>query len=181
MRKEMLKKIVPGILLISFVVAVIVVIGSKPDSNDMDKQVQITLERLFSCTLQQAEELDAAIFPTEAGTPDGSIGIVPAPDTIAEYFTALFKDCMIEECINDLIANRTFSRCASLAQEYDSDISMNGLELIKRPSVEGLYTFSAKLQTSAGNSVAVAFGTISMEKVGKDWKASKITATVNPQ
>lgn len=177
----MLKKVVPGILLIPFAIAVIVVIVGKPSINDPEKQAQSILERLFSCTLQQAEEMIAAAFPTEVGKPDGGIGIVTGPDTRAEYFTALFEDCMTEECINVLLANRVFSRSISLAQKYDSDISMTDLELVERPSMEGLYTFSANLQTSAGNSVAVAFGTISMERVGKDWKASKITATVNQQ
>lgn len=184
MKKQTLKKMVPGILLLAFVavVAVVVLIGGGTNSNAMEKQAQGTLEKLLSCTPQQAEAFGAATSPAEAGTPDGTvIDILSSPDAIAEYFTALYGDCMTEECIDDLIADRIFTRCIFLAQKYDSGISAAGLQLSERSGAEGLYSFSTDLQTSAGDSVATAFGSIAMKKIGNDWKASKITATVKQQ
>ena len=149
----------------------------------LELQAKTALNQLLSCTQQQAENFDAAVIQsvqsaTESAT-DGEIGLVQSDEKLREYLVKQFADSMTYACMEDLAMSRTFYRSIELAKGLTTDIRVSGLELIKRADQQECYNFSAKLSTPAGDEAGTARGTISMEKDGTKWKASKITLTVD--
>lgn len=144
----------------------------------MEAGARTALEKLLSCTTAQAEELEAISLPEPAG--DGTVGIAPAPDGIGEFFEDLLGDCMTEECIAGVTADRVFGRTMVLAKGHNADITVSGLELTPRGSTEGMYDFAAQLGTPVG-AVASARGSVMVEKSGEGWKASRVLVKVTEQ
>lgn len=145
----------------------------------MEAGARTALERLLTCTLDQAAEFEAAALPPgPAG--DGTIGIAPAPDGVGRFFEDLLGDCMTGEGIAGVTADRVFGRTMALAREHNADISVSGLELTPRGSTQGLYDFTARLEAPAGT-VASALGSVMMVKTGEGWKASQALVKVTEQ
>ena len=166
-------------LTLLLLVIVAVTIGCGQSSN-LEQQSKKALNQLLSCTLQQAEDFDkaaAADRDSIEAEADGEIGLVQGGDELQDYFKKRFGDSMTDECIDDLAKSRTFYRSIALTKDFGSDIEAVEIELTKRSDDQECYTFSANIKTSAGDSAAAAEGTISMEKDGKEWKASQITLT----
>lgn len=153
-----------------------VTIRYKQGKGSLESQAKTALDQLLSCTLQQAEDFDAAIIQSaaEAGT-DGETGLIQSDEKLREYLLKQFGDSMTYACMEELAMSRTFYKSVALAKSLSTDIKVSELELVKRSDQQECYDFSAKLITSAGDEAGTARGTISMEKDGTRWKASKIT------
>lgn len=177
MRKKISVGLICCIVLAALAFVIISAMGHKTDRPGPEQQAQAALTKLLSCTLQQADELDAALSPEVP--PDAGPGIQEAGSGLEEYLAAQFGDSMTEECINMLTANRTYYRSASFARQFNSDIVVDKLDVTKRSDGQSLYGVSAELKASSDDAaVATAFGTITMEKTETGWKASKIVLTV---
>ena len=135
------------------------------------------LERLYSSTLDQAEELDQAFLQSmeETTPPEGGIGMATPGDTWDNYLAQRFGDGLTDECLNTFIKNRETSRAASLAKSTGSDIQAGGVELANRSGDDGLYNFTVKLKTAAGEVAGTVTGTIHLEQQDKEWVAKNIT------
>lgn len=153
--------------------------GCRQNGSGPQQQSQAALEQLLSCTLQQADDFGTAMSAAFAETTeDCEVGLLPGNDEeLMEHLTNRFGGSMTDACIKDLAMSRSIYRSAALANEIGSDINADSVELTKRSGKEECYDFSAEIKTSAGNPVAKASGTISMEKDGDKWKASHITLT----
>lgn len=162
------------------ILAITILIGYKKGERNSEQQSQIVLNQLLSCSLQQAEDFDAAVVlsSVEAAT-DSEMGLVQSDGKLKAYLIERFGDFMTDSCIEELAMSRTFYRSITLAKKFSSDIKTGEVELKKRSGEQECYTFSVSIKTSGGNTVATAHGTISMKKDGGKWKASQITLTMN--
>ena len=135
------------------------------------------LERLYSSTLDQAEELDQAFLQSmeESTPPEGGIGMATPGDALDNYLAQRFGDGLTDECLNTFIKNRETSRAASLAKSTGSDIQAGGVELANRSGDDGLYNFTVKLKTAAGEVAGTVTGTIHLEQQDEEWVAKNIT------
>lgn len=170
------------ILILVIAVIVIAAVGYKIRGGDSKQQSEKALNQLLSCTLQQAEDFEAAAAASLASAEaeaDRKIGLTQVDDQLRDYLEIQFGDSMTEECIEDLAMNRTFYRSIALAKDFHSDIDSDKVTLTKRSGEGECYTFSAEIKTAAGNPAANANGTIFMIKDGGDWKASRITLNMS--
>lgn len=161
-------------------VIVVITIRYKQGGGNLEHQAKTALNQLISCTLQQAEEFDAAIIQsaTEA-VADSETGLIQSDEKLRDYLEKRFGNSMTNACIEELAMSRTFYKSIALAKSLNIDIKASEIELTKRSDQQECYNFSTEIKTSAGDGVATAWGTISMEKDGTKWKASKITLTVD--
>ena len=168
--------ILPVILIFAIVFAVI---GYRQGGVGAERQSRAALMKLFSCTLQQAEDFDAEFaLSSEEAMANEEIGLTQDDGRLREYFLERFGDSMTDACIETLAASRTFYKSAALAKDLNSDIHVDEVELTKSSDEPECYQFSAVIKTSAGDPAAAANGMISMEKDGAERKASRITLTM---
>lgn len=173
---KLLLYILPIVLIL---VAVIIAISYKQGGDNLELQAKTALNQLLSCTLQQAKDFDTAIIQSVAeAVTDSETGLIQNDEKLREYLKKKFGNIMTYACIEELAMRRTFYKSIALAKSLTADIEVSELELVKRSDQQECYDFSAKIITSAGDEAATARGTISMEKDGTEWKASKITLTV---
>lgn len=175
---DLLRHILPVILIL---VIAVPAAGCGQKDGSPKQRSQAALELLLSCTMEQAEDFDAAMSTAFAEpTENGGIGLTAGNDSeLMEYFAKRFDGSMTDACIEDLTMSRMIYRSAALAKDSGSDVSTDDVKLTKRPGEEECYDFSAELKTSAGNPAAKASGTVWMEKDGAEWKASHITLTLD--
>lgn len=175
---DLLRHILPVILIL--VIAVPAAGCGQKDGGPKHRS-QAALELLLSCTMEQAEDFDAAMSTAFAEPTESSgIGLTAGNDSeLVEYFAKRFDGSMTDACIEDLTMSRMIYRSAALAKDFGSDVSTDDVKLTKRPGEEECYDFSAELKTSAGDPAAKASGTVWMEKYGTEWKASHITLTLD--
>jgi hypothetical protein len=170
--------ILPVILIFAIVFAVI---GYRQGGVGAERQSRAALMKLFSCTLQQAEDFDAAAEPDRVvleSETDGETGLIQDNQKLLEnYFMEQFHDVMTDTCIEELVRNRTFYRSIALAKQFNSDMEAGEIELVQRAGEQECYTFSAEIKTIEGDLAAAVTGIISMEKDEGRWKASHITLT----
>lgn len=180
MKKKRSVKLFCYILLVGLILlAVGIAIRYTHRKSSLELQAKTALSQLLSCTQQQAEDFDAAIIQSAAeAVTDGETGLVQSDEKLREYLVNRFADSMTTACVEDLAMSRTFYISVALAKDLTTDISVSELSLTKRSDQQECYNFSAKLLSSAGDEVGTASGTISMEKDGAKWKASKITLTI---
>ena len=101
-------------------------------------------------------------------------GLVQVDDGgFAAFYQAQFGDCMTQQCLEKLLANRLPTRIASLSGQPA------GLTLQKRSGADHCYDFSADLQAADGTTTASVTGTITMVKEDGAWKASDLTLNLN--
>ena len=107
-------------------------------------------------------------------------GLTPEPLILAvddggfaAFYQAQFGDCMTQQCLEKLLANRLPTRIASLSGQPA------GLTLQKRSGADHCYDFSADLQAADGTTTASVTGTITMVKEDGAWKASDLTLNLN--
>lgn len=172
-----LRLIPAGILALAVTVSAM---GCGQSDADPKQRSQAALEQLLSCTLQQAEEFDAAMEEASIdAAADNSVGLYPDDGILRDYLIKYYGNSMTDACIEDLAMNRLIYRSTALTKDLCSDLEAREIELTKRAVEQECYDFSAELKTSAGEPAAKASGTISMEKDGDEWKASYITLTVD--
>lgn len=181
--KENVKKNICKVTLIVLILGIAAAaIGCKQSQGDMEKQSQTALKRLLSCSMEESDDFDEMAEEAKIsmeGEDDNEIGLTEGNGELKDYLLKQFGDSMTEACIENLAMNRAFYQSIALAKQFSSDIEAGEAELTKRSDEKECYSFSVEIKTSAGDLVADAEGTISMEKDGKNWKASKITLTMN--
>ncbi|MCI8583455.1 MAG: hypothetical protein HFH13_10035 [Dorea sp.] len=143
----------------------------------MERQSRAALKKLLSCTLQQAEDFDAAAETTQAvmesAAADGA-GLIQ-DDKLQDYLIEQFSDSMTGACIEELAMNRTFYQSIALVKQFNSAIEVSEIELVQCAGEQKDYSFSAELKTSAGGFVDLAMTCInSVTEQSQKWTLKKI-------
>lgn len=174
---KLLRQVLPVVLAL---VTAAAAAGCGKGGSNAEQRSQLALEQLLSCTLQQAEEFDAAMardFTEDAA--DVGAGLVQDDGRLRDYLAERFGDSMTDACIEDLTMSRAIYRSAALSKRLNSDVSAGEATLTKCSDDQERYNFSAELISSSGDPAAAVSGTILMEKDGAGWKASRITLTMD--
>ena len=163
MKSETFRKQALSLIVFFVAVAAVFFVASRLRGNPAEKQAQTLLTQLLSSS-------DAVEPATDDSYTASEPGLVQVDDGgFAAFYQAQFGDCMTQQCLEKLLANRLPTRIASLSGQPA------GLTLQKRSGADHCYDFSADLQAADGTNTASVTGTITMVKEDGAWKASDLT------
>lgn len=151
-------------------------IQAQQESDGPAQRAEQALTQLLSCTVQQAEDYDAALLRAMEGAPasGGEYG-----SDILDYHTRRFGGTMTGGCIDTLVANRTLNRVIQLVQSAGSDVSVGEGTITRHTGEAEVYDFTAVIKTAAGETAATAKGIITMGQEGTVWKATRISLSLD--
>ena len=145
-----------------------------------EQSAQSALEHVLSCIVQEAADFETASeeikqAAEETGDETGIVSV----DGLETYFQGRFGDDLTEDCLNKMMADRTIAVSIKLAEQYQSDILAEDIQLTKRSGNEDMYDFEAKLGTAADSKkIASVTGVVTMEESQSSWKISNLTVKV---
>ena len=167
MKSETFRKQALSLIVFFVAVAAVFFVASRLRGDPAEKQAQTILTQLLSSSDAVEPAADDSYTASEPG-------LVQADDGgFAAFYQAQFGDCMTQQCLEKLLANRLPTRIASLSGQPA------GLTLQKRSGADHCYDFSADLQADDGATTASVTGTITMVKEDGAWKASDLTLNLN--
>ena len=163
MKSETFRKQALSLIIFFVAVAAVFFVASRLRGDPAEKQAQTILTQLLSSSDAVEPAADDSYTASEPG-------LVQVDDGgFAAFYQAQFGDCMTQQCLEKLLANRLPARIASLSGQPA------GLTLQKRSGADHRYDFSADLQAADGTTTASVTGTITMVKEDGAWKASDLT------
>lgn len=163
MKSETFRKQALSLIVFFVAVAAVFFVASRLRGDPAEKQAQTILTQLLSSSDAVEPAVDDSYTASEPG-------LVQVDDGgFAAFYQAQFGDCMTQQCLEKLLANRLPTRIASLSGQPA------GLTLQKRSGADHCYDFSADLQAADGTNTASVTGTITMVKEDGAWKASDLT------
>ena len=163
MKSETFRKQALSLIIFFVAVAAVFCVASRLRGDPAEKQAQTILTLLLSSSDAVEPAADDSYTASEPG-------LVQVDDGgFAAFYQAQFGDCMTQQCLEKLLANRLPTRIASLSGQPA------GLTLQKRSGADHCYDFSADLQAADGTTTASVTGTITMVKEDGAWKASDLT------
>ncbi len=164
MKSETFRKQALSLIIFFVAVAAVFFVASRLRGDPAEKQAQTILTLLLSSSDAVEPAADDSYTASEPG-------LVQVDDGgFAAFYQAQFGDCMTQQCLEKLLANRLPTRIASLSGQPA------GLTLQKRSGAGSCYNFSAELQTVADKTPAAQVsGTITMVKEDGRWKAAALT------
>ena len=163
MKSETFRKQALSLIVFFVAVAAVFFVASRLRGDPAEKQAQTILTQLLSSSDAVEPAADDSYAASEPG-------LVQVDDGgFAAFYQAQFGDCMTQQCLEKLLANRLPTRIASLSGQPA------GLTLQKRSGADHCYDFSADLQAADGTTTASVTGTITMVKEDGAWKASDLT------
>ena len=167
MKSETFRKQALSLIVFFVAVAAVFFVASRLRGDPAGKQAQTILTQLLSSSDAVEPAADDSYTASEPG-------LVQADDGgFMAFYQAQFGDCMTQQCLEKLLANRLPTRIASLSGQPA------GLTLQKRSGADHCYDFSADLQADDGTTTASVTGTITMVKEDGAWKASDLTLNLN--
>lgn len=144
-----------------------------------EQSAQSALEHVLSCTVQEAADFETASEEVKKAVETGNETGLVSVDGLENYFQGRFGDDLTEECMNRMMADRTIAVSIKLAEQYQSDILAEDIQLTKRSGDENMYDFEAKLVTAADSKqIASVTGVVTMEESQAVWKISNLTVKV---
>lgn len=163
MKSETFRKQALSLIVFFVAVAAVFFVASRLRGDPAEKQAQTILTQLLSSSDAVEPAADDSYTASEPG-------LVQVDDGgFAAFYQAQFGDCMTQQCLEKLLANRLPTRIASLSGQPA------GLTLQKRSGADHCYDFSADLLAADGTTTASVTGTITMVKEDGAWKASDLT------
>lgn len=166
MQSETFRKQALSLIVFFVAVAAVFFVASRLRSDPAGKQAQTILTQLLSSSDAVEPAADDSYTASEPGLVQVDDGGFMA------FYQAQFGDCMTQQCLEKLLANRLPTRIAALSGQPTN------LTLQKRSGADHCYDFSADLQANDGATTASASGTITMVQEDGAWKASDITLTL---
>ena len=163
MKSETFRKQALSLIVFFVAVAAVFFVASRLRGDPAEKQAQTILTQLLSSSDAVEPAADDSYTASEPGLVQ-----VDGGDFMA-FYQAQFGDCMTQQCLEKLLANRLPTRIAALSGQPA------GLTLQKRSGADHCYDFSADLQAADGTTTASVTGTITMVKEDGAWKASDLT------
>ena len=167
MKSETFRKQAFSLIVFFVAVAAVFFVASRLRGDPAGKQAQAILTQLLSSSDAVEPAADDSYTASEPGLVQVDDGGFMA------FYQAQFGDCMTQQCLEKLLANRLPTRITALSGQPA------GLTLQKRSGADHCYDFSADLQAADGTTTASVTGTITMVKEDGAWKASDITLTLN--
>ena len=152
MKSETFRKQALSLIVFFVAVAAVFFVASRLRGDPAEKQAQTILTQLLSSSDAVEPAADDSYTASEPGLVQ-----VDGGDFMA-FYQAQFGDCMTQQCLEKLLANRLPTRIASLSGQPA------GLTLQKRSGADHCYDFSADLQAADGTTTASVTGTITMVK-----------------
>ena len=166
MKSETFRKQALSLIVFFVAVAAVFFVTSRLRGDPAEKQAQTILTQLLSSSDAVEPAADDSYTASEPG-------LVQVDDGgFAAFYQAQFGDCMTQQCLEKLLANRLPTRIAALSGQPTN------LTLQKRSGADHCYDFSADLRADDGATTASASGTITMVQEDGAWKASDITLTL---
>ena len=162
MKSETFRKQALSLIVFFVAVAAVFFVASRLRGDPAEKQAQTILTQLLSSSDAVEPAADDSYTASEPGLVQ-----VDGGDFMA-FYQAQFGDCMTQQCLEKLLANRLPTRIASLSGQPA------GLTLQKRSGADHCYDFSADLLAADGTTTASVTGTITMVKEDGAWKASDL-------
>ena len=163
MKSETFRKQALSLIVFFVAIAAVFFVASRLRGDPAEKQAQTILTQLLSSSDAVEPAADDSYTASEPGLVQVDGG------GFAAFYQAQFGDCMTQQCLEKLLANRLPTRIASLSGQPA------GLTLQKRSGADHCYDFSADLQAADGTTTASVTGTITMVKEDGAWKASDLT------
>ena len=175
MRLKCLKNIYVGVILL---VVVMMAAGCGKSSGSSEESATAVINQFLSGTVQDANEFDsqyAEITSAETGDETEMISVAGMDD----YFQKQFGKIMTDDCIADLLADRSMIAPMKLAQQLDKDIIAQDIQLTAKSGEDDAYDFTAQLVTSDDKKlVGTAAGYVKMQSDNSNWKASALTIKI---
>lgn len=163
MKSETFRKQALSLIVFFVAIAAVFFVASRLRGDPAEKQAQTILTQLLSSSDAVEPAADDSYTASEPGLVQVDDGGFMA------FYQAQFGDCMTQQCLEKLLANRLPTRIAALSGQPA------GLTLQKRSGADHCYDFSADLQADDGATTASVTGTITMVKEDGAWKASDLT------
>lgn len=163
MKSETFRKQALSLIVFFVAVAAVFFVASRLRGDPAEKQAQTILTQLLS----SSDAVEPAVDDSAVGSEPGLVQVDDGG--FAAFYQAQFGDCMTQQCLEKLLANRLPTRIAALSGQPA------GLTLQKRSGADHCYDFSADLQAADGTTTASVTGTITMVKEDGAWKASDLT------
>ena len=163
MKSETFRKQALSLIVFFVAVAAVFFVASRLRGDPAEKQAQTILTQLLSSSDAVEPAVDDSVVGSEPGLVQVDDGGFMA------FYQAQFGDCMTQQCLEKLLANRLPTRIAALSGQPA------GLTLQKRSGADHCYDLSADLQAADGTTTASVTGTITMVKEDGAWKASDLT------
>ena len=167
MKSETFRKQALSLIVFFVAVAAVFFVASRLRGDPAGKQAQTILTQLLSSSDAVEPAADDSYTASEPGLVQVDDGGFMA------FYQAQFGDCMTQQCLEKLLANRLPTRITALSGQPA------GLTLQKRSGADHCYDFSADLQAADGTTTASVTGTITMVKEDGAWKASDLTLNLN--
>lgn len=163
MKFETFRKQALSLIVFFVAVAAVFFVASRLRGDPAEKQAQTILTQLLS----SSDAVEPAVDDSAVGSEPGLVQVDDGG--FMAFYQAQFGDCMTQQCLEKLLANRLPTRIAALSGQPA------GLTLQKRSGADHCYDFSADLQAADGTNTASVTGTITMVKEDGAWKASDLT------
>lgn len=163
MKFETFRKQALSLIVFFVAVAAVFFVASRLRGDPAEKQAQTILTQLLS----SSDAVEPAVDDSAVGSEPGLVQVDDGG--FMAFYQAQFGDCMTQQCLEKLLANRLPTRIAALSGQPA------GLTLQKRSGADHCYDFSANLQAADGTTTASVTGTITMVKEDGAWKASDLT------
>ena len=170
MKSETFRKQALSLIVFFVAVAAVFFVASRLRGDPAEKQAQTILTQLLS----SSDAVEPAVDDSAVGSEPGLVQVDDGG--FMAFYQAQFGDCITQQCLEKLLANRLPTRITALAGQSGDKLVPADLTLKKRAGAENCYDFSAALLTATDSTAAAQVsGTITMVKEDGRWKASAIT------
>lgn len=158
--------------------ALVLLAGCNAQDNSAEKDARSAMTRLLRCTVEEAEAFSAVL--AEEGTVEtAETGITSSGDGLATYAEERYGAVLSEDCIQQMLGNRSLFSSAALVRSSGGDVEPEFVRFERREGEEAGFDFTIDLNVVGQTEpVATATGNIFMEQTTDGWKASSITLSV---
>lgn len=158
--------------------AMLLAAGCQKSGNSSEESANAVLNQFLSGTVQDADEFDSQYAEIASAETDDETDMISV-NGMDDYFQKQFGEIMTDDCISDLMANRSMIAPMKLAQQLDKDIIAQDIQLTAKSGEDDAYDFTAQLVTSDDKkSVGTAAGYVKMQSDNSNWKASALTIKI---
>ena len=160
-----MKSLRSAISLVLAPVLIIVAFAGCSGAGSYDKAAKKFLSRVLPCSLERAAQLEEILEEDlQNASPDAAVS---GTERTEAYLKEKFSDVMTQKCITQAAANRALFGCKTRAEEYETDIKADNIELYGDISNDLLFYYSAELFAD-GEKVAIADGSVLLSDDGNN-------------
>ena len=158
--------------------AMLLAAGCQKSGNSSEESANAVLNQFLSGTVQDADEFDSQYAEIASAETDDETDMISV-NGMDDYFQKQFGEIMTDDCISDLMADRSMIAPMKLAQQMDKDIIAQDIQLTAKSGEDNAYDFTAQLVTSDDKQpVGTATGYVKMQSDNSTWKASALTIKI---